>query len=182
MSFINDNFKTAQLAPIALAAAGSIGAAPATVDIASSFAINYTGPVNGLVTIPNPTDVQAGDRVRISNVGTAAFSIGGDSLSPGFHTYAEWTGASYTYLDGGRNAGVSVPVAAVAAGNFTVTHNLAMPAGTFSSLVFRAYNSIGNEVIFKRNKAADTANVLGFSSPVAITTNLPITFDISPLA
>ena len=181
MSFINDNLKRATL-NLAVAAAGPIGTAAATVDIASSFNVTYTGAANGVVTVANPTDVQAGDIVKISNVGTIAFSFGGDILNPGFHTYAEWTGTAYTYLDGGRNAGVSVPVATIAAGNFTVPHNLAMPTGTFSSLVFRAYNSIGNEVVFKRNKAADTANVLGFSSPVAITTNLPITFDISPLA
>ena len=181
MSFINDNFKTATLT-LAVAAAGPIATASLSVDIASSFNVNYTGVANGVITLPNPTDTQAGDRVLISNTGTVAFSIGGDALNPGFHTSAKWTGTAWTFLDGGRNSGVSVPVATIAAGNFLVTHNLAMPIGTFSSLLFRAYNTIGNEVIFKRNKVADTANALGFSSPAAITTNLPITFDISPLA
>jgi len=57
-----------------------------------------------------------------------------------------------------------------------------MPTGAFSSVIFRAYNSIGNEVVFKRNTAADTANVIGLSSPVALTTNLPIRFYVTPLA
>ena len=181
MSFINDNLKRATL-NLAVAAAGSIWTAPTTVDIASSFNVTYTGAVNGVITIANPTDAQAGDIVKVANVGATAFTFGGDTINPWYHTYAERTGTAYTYLDGGRNAGISVPVAAIAAGNFTVTHNLSMPAGTFSSVIFRAYNSIGNEVVFKRNKATDTANVLGFSSPVALTTNLPITFDFTPLA
>jgi hypothetical protein len=179
--FINDTVKRATL-DLTIAAAGSLGTAATTVDIASSFNVKYTGTPNGVVTLSTPTDVQAGDLVEISNSGAVAFSFGGDILNPGFHTYAVWTGTAYTYLDGGRNAGVSVPVAAIPVGAFTVPHNLGMPTGAFSSLVFRAYNTLGNEVIFKRNKAGDTANLLGFTSPVAITTNLPITFDISPLA
>lgn len=181
MSFINDNLKMATL-PLAVAVAGPIATALLSVDIASSFNVTYSGIADGAVTLPNPTDAQAGDKVKIANVGTVSFTIGGDKLSPGFHTYAHWTGTAWSFLDGGRNSGVSIPVATVAAGNFLVTHNLAMPAGSFSSLVFRAYNAIGNEVVFKRNKAADTANALGFSSPVAITTNLPIVFDIASLA
>jgi hypothetical protein len=181
MSFINDNLKTATL-PLTVAAAGVIATAPLSVDIASSFNVAYTGVANGVVTLPNPTDAQAGDRVRVANTGTVAFSIGGDTLQPGFHTLAHWTGTAWSFLDGGRNAGVSIAVAAVPAGALLVTHNLSMPAGTFSSVLFRAYNTLGNEIVFKRNKAADTANALGFTSPVALTTNLPITFDFSPLA
>jgi hypothetical protein len=134
------------------------------------------------LTIPNPTDAQAGDRVYIANTGTVAFSIGGDTVNPGAHTQAHWTGTAWAFLDGGRNAGVSVPVAAVPAGALLVTHNLAMPAGSFSSVIYRAYNTLGNEIVFRRNKAADTANAMGFTNSTAITTNLPITFDFVPLA
>jgi hypothetical protein len=181
MSFINDNLKRATL-NIAVAAAGSIGTAATTVDIASSFNIAYTGVANGAITLPNPTDAQAGDIIKVANTGVTAFSFGGDVVNAGFHTYAEWSGTAYTFLDGGRNAGVSVPVAAVPAGALLVTHNLGMPTGTFSSVIYRAYNMLGNEIVFRRNKAADTANALGFTSPVALTTNLPITFDFTPLA
>lgn len=181
MAFINDNLKIATL-NLTVVAAGPIATAPLSVDIASAFNVTYSGTADGVVTIPNPTDAQAGNVVKVANVGTVSFTIGGDKLAPGFHTYAHWTGTAWSFLDGGRNAGTSISVATVSAGNFLVTHNLAMPTGSFSSLVFRAYNSIGNEVVFKRNKTADTANALGFSSPVAITTNLPIVFDIAPLA
>lgn len=181
MSYIADNFKTAQVT-IALAAPGAIGTAATTVDIASTIAVNYTGTANGAVTLANPTDAQAGDRVKVLNIGTAAFTINGDAVAPGFHVDAAWNGTAWNFQDGGRNAGISVPVAAVPAGTLNVTHNLAMPAGTFSSVIVRAYNTLGNEIVFRRNKAGDTANVVSFTVPVAITTNLPITFDIAPLA
>jgi hypothetical protein len=181
MATIKDSLKRATF-DLTVTAAGSLGTAATTVDKASSFNVTYTGAVGGAVTLAAPTDAEAGDIVKVANTGTIAFSFGGDLLNPGFHTYAEWTGSAYTYLDGGRNAGVSVNVATISAGAFTVTHNLGMPVGSFSSVIFRAYNSIGNEIIFKRDKASDTANALGFTSPVAATTNLPITFDFSPLA
>lgn len=181
MTFIADNFKTAQVT-IALAAPWAIGTAATTVDIASSIAVNYTGTANGAVTLASPTDAQAGDRVKVLNIGTQPFVINGDAVNPWFHVDAVWNGTAWNYQDGGRNAGVSVPVAAVPAWVLNVTHNLAMPAGTFSNVIYRAYNTLGNEVVFRRNKAGDTTNVLSFTVPVAITTNLPITFDIIPLA
>ena len=181
MSFINDNFKVASI-DLTIAAAGPLGTAAATVDIASSFNVKYSGAANGAIVVPTPTDVQAGDRAFIANVGVIPFSVLGETVNGGFMTIIHWSGTAWILLDGGRNAGVSVPVAAVAAGNFIVTHNLGMPTSLFSSVLFRAYNTLGNEVVFKRNKAADTANALGFSSPVVISTNLPITFDFSPLA
>lgn len=66
MSYISDTLKTAQVT-IALAAPGSIGLAADTVDKASSIAVNYTGAANGAVTLANPTDAQAGDRVKVLN-------------------------------------------------------------------------------------------------------------------
>jgi hypothetical protein len=181
MSFINDNLKRATI-NLTVAAAGPIGTAATTVDIASSFNINYTGVAKGVVTIANPTNAQAGDFIKIANTGTVAFSLGGDVLNAGFHTYAEWSGTAYTFLDGGRNAGTSVAVAAVPAAAFLVAHDLGMPVGMFSSVIYRAYNTFGNEIVFRRNKAADTANAMGFTSAVALTTGLPITFDFTPLA
>ena len=181
MAFISDNLKTAQLT-VALAAPGAIGTAPLTVDIASTIAVNYTGTANGVITVPTPTDIQAGDRVSILNVGSQPFVLNGDSIPVGYFAELRWSGTAWIYQDGGRNAGVSVPIAAVPAGVLNVTHNLAMPTGQFSSVIVKAYNTLGNEIVFRRNKAGDTANVVSFSVPSAITTNLPITFDIIPLA
>lgn len=176
-----DNFKLVTL-PLAVTAAGPIGTAALTVDIASSFNVTYTGVADGVVTVPVPTDAQAGDVVKIVNVGTVAFMLGGDSLAPGFHTYLHWTGTAWSFTDGGRNAGKVVSVAAVPAGTLLVTHNLGMATGAFSDVIHRAYNSAGNEVIYKRNFAGDTANAMAFSVPVLITTNLPHRFFFTPLS
>ncbi len=180
--FINDTFKKATLT-LSLAAAGPIATAPLSVDIASSFSVTGTA-ANLALTLPNPTNAQAGDVVHVSNAAANAntFTINGYTIKPSEFGEFVWNGTSWLNMDGGRNTGASVSVATVSAGNFLVTHNLVMPTGTFSQVVYRAYDSAGSEVLFKRNKAADTANALGFSSPVAITGNLPIVFDFTPLA
>jgi hypothetical protein len=183
MTYILDNHKNATIKLATVAAAGPFAAAAASVDIASSFVITQT--TNVALTIPNPTDATAGDLLRIGSdtTSTSPFSVNGITLTPGEFATFFWSGTAWLYLDGGRNAGAVVPVAAVAAGNFVVTHNLAMPAGSFSSVIWRAYNPAGNEVILKRNTAADTANATGFSSPVALAApNLPLTFYFTPLA
>lgn len=72
---------------------GSLGAAAATVDVASVLEVNQTTPVityADMRTIPAPTDATLhGRRVKVINVGTAAFTVGdatqlqGVNLSPG---------------------------------------------------------------------------------------------------
>ena len=176
--FINDNLKTATI-DLGTVAAGSIGTAVATVDIASSFKIAAT-IANTVYTLPNPTDALAGDRVRIYNNGTVAISILGTTIPAASFAHFMWTGTTWAAdANAGRNSGASVLVAAVPAGNSTVAHNLDLPgAGNQSKLIFRAYDSTGKEVIFARNKAADTATLMGITSTVALTN---ITFDIVPL-
>ena len=180
---VADNFKLVTL-PLAVTAAGPIGTAALTVDIASSFNITYTGVVDGVVTVPVPTDAQAGDIVKIVNVDTVSFMLGGDSLAPGFHTYLHWTGTAWSFTDGGRNSGALVSVALVPAGTLLVTHNLGMPSGSFSRLIYQCHNTLplgqASKVELRRNKSADTANAMAFSIPVAITTNLPLVFDFTP--
>jgi hypothetical protein len=92
--FIDDTQKNATL-PIALSAAGSIGTAPLTVDIASSFNVTYTGALNGLVTLPTPTNAIAGDLVKVANTGTVAFKVGSIVVEAGLHTYLHWSGAAW---------------------------------------------------------------------------------------
>lgn len=179
MAFVNDNFKLATLT-LTVAAAGSIGTAATTVDIASSFNVNYTGTADGVLTIPSPTSAIAGDVVSITNTGSVSFVLGSDSIAAGATTIAKWTGAAWAFFDGGRNAGAVVTVATIAAGNSLVTHNLAMPTGQFSNVTFEAVDANGSPVLFRRNTAADTANAIGISSPVAIAT--ATRFFITPLA
>lgn len=182
MSHINDNFGVAAL-PFSLAVAGPIATAANSVDKASGFAVTATAA--GLAfTLPTPTKGDMQHRVVVTNAlaNVNSYTVNGYKLNAGESGFFSWDGVTWITEAGGRNMGASIPVATVAAGNFTVTHGLAMPVGTFSNVVFRAFDSTGSEVVFKRNKAADTANALGFSSPVPITASLPITFDFAPLA
>ena len=180
---VNDNHLLSTVPLTSFAANAPLGTAAATVDIASSFVI--TQAVGGIVvTIPAPTDTTAGLELNIANAAasTQNITVGGYLMIPSSSMQYRWTGASWVFINaqgGIRNMGASVLVAAVTAGNSVVTHNLTLPATFFSSVIFRAYNAAGNEVMFKRNKAADTTNVIGISSPIALTN---ITFDIVSLA
>lgn len=177
---LQDNLVTATIALPNFAASGAIGTAAATVDLASSIVVTQTTAAVAL-TLPAPTDATAGLELTVINAAasTQSVTVGGTVLVPGALGWYKWDGAAWANIQTGvRNQGVSV-TQAVTAGLSTVTHNLAMPAGKFSSLILRAYNAAGNEVVFKRNKAADTANVLGISS---VTAMAGITFDIVPLA
>ena len=180
MAFINDNFKTATIALPNFTVNGALGTAIATVDIASTFVITQTTASISL-TLPSPTDATAGDRLVVINstTSTTGIKVVGVPLSIGEQAMFTWSGTAWITNDGGRNMGTSVLVASVPVGNSLVTHNLALPAGTFSQVIFGAYNTTGNEVTFKRNKVADTTNAFGISSPIALTN---ITFDIINLA
>jgi hypothetical protein len=177
---IQDNVVTATIALANFAASGAIGTAAATVDLASSIVITQTTAAIAL-TLPSPTDTTDGLELTIINASasTQSLTVGGIVLVPGALGIFKWAASGWASIQSGlRNMGISV-TQAVTAGLSTVTHNLAMPAGKLSSLIFRAYNAAGTEVVFKRNKAADTANVLGISSVTAMTA---ITFDVVPLA
>ena len=176
--FINDNVKYATIALPNFAASAALGTAAATVDVASSFTINQT--VAGVViTLPAPTAAIAGDRLSVANIGTVTTTVGGNIIPAGQVAEFVWTGAAWAGEVGGRNMGGSVLAAAIAAGNSVVSHNLGLAAGLFSGVIFRAYDATGHEVVIRRNKAADTANAMGISSPVALAN---ITFDFAPLS
>jgi hypothetical protein len=178
--FINDNLKTATLAIANLATGGSIGTAATTVDIASTFNINQTTAAQ-VITLPSPTDATAGDRLVVNNIGTASFTIGGLLIPINSTSNFVWTGTAWvTDANVGRNMGAVVTLATMIVGNNTVTHNLNMPTGSFSSIDFTARNATGSEVSFRRVSASDTANALVVNSTVAIPT--ATTFYITPLA
>lgn len=179
---INDTLVLATLPLANFLTSGAIGTAAATVDVVSSIVITQTTASVSL-TIPSPTDTTAGQRLEVANhsASSQAFTIGGTPVAVGSIARFSWDGAAWlTTLLGVRNQGASISQVNVAAGASVVTHNLALPTGRFSSINFRAYNSTGSEVVFRRNKATDTANVMGLSSPIALTGTF--VFDITPLA
>ena len=174
---INDTFKTATLV-FGNLAAGPIATAPLSVDIASSFNINQTA-ANIALTLPSPTNPLSGDRVVVQNIGTAGFTLNGYTIKAGEFGMFVWSGAAWQVMDGGRITGAVVVVAAIPAGLSTITHGLALPTGSFSSVVAQAYDANGSMIVFKRNTATDTANAYGINAPVALAN---ITFYITPLA
>jgi hypothetical protein len=176
---INDNLKLATV-NLTLAVNGSIGTAPTTVDIASKLTITASA-ASLIFTLPTPTDASSGDFLIVENRGaTNSFTVGSTLIPIGSIAYFSWNGTAWKEdANVGRNQGASISVASITVGANAITHNLNLPTGSFSKVIFRAYNSTGNEVVFRRNKAADTANVLGINSTSALTN---ITFDIIPLA
>ena len=177
---ILDNLKLGTIVIANLLTGGSIGTADTTVDIASSFAINQT-TAGQVLTLALPTDTIAGDQVRITNTGTASFRIFGKTVLPGTFTDIFWTGTAYAVdADSGRNQGAVVTAATLVVGNNTITHNLSMPVGSFSSIGIDTRNNVGSPVALRRVVASDTANAIVVNTPTAIST--PTTFYIIPLA
>ena len=177
---ILDNLKLGTLIIANLATGGPIGTASATVDIASSFAVNQT-TAGQAITLPVPTNAIAGDQIRVVGVGTASFTVLGKTVAPGTFTDVFWTGSSYAVdADSGRNQGATITVAALTAGNNTITHNLSMPVGSFSSINMDVRDANGSNINLRRVIASDTTNAIVVSTPVAIAT--PVTFYLSPLA
>jgi hypothetical protein len=180
MPFIQDNLRLATTVVANLATGGVIGTAATTVDIASAFNINQTTAAQAL-TLPSPTIADAGLLVKISNVGTASFTLNGQQMPLNATTEFLWNGTVWTVDPNiGRNAGGVIVLATMTAGNNTVTHNLNLPAGSFSSVDFTARNSVGQEVAMRRITASDTANAIVVNVVSAIAT--PTSFYIVPLA
>lgn len=177
---ILDNLKLATLALTNFATGGSIGTAATTVDIVSQFNVNQR-TVGQVLTVPTPTNAIAGDMIRIANVGSVAFSIAGKTINPGAFTDLFWNGTTYSIdADSGRNIGATITLTTMTVGNNTVTHNLAMPAGSFSSINLDVRDSTNSTVNLRRVNASDTANSLVITTPIAVST--PTTFYITPLA
>ena len=90
------------LRPVALAnfaANAVVGTAAATVDIASTLTINQT-TANITVTLPNPTQPQAGRVLLILNSGTAALAVNIPGIGPqkvfaGGSLVLTWSGAAW---------------------------------------------------------------------------------------
>lgn len=181
-----DNFKLGTIAIASLPTGGSIGTADLTVDIASSFAITQT-TVGQTITIPAPTNAVAGDQVRVINTGTQSFTVAGKLIPPNTFTDLAWTGTTYAAdADAAtiaastlRNQGAVIVLPTMAVGTNTVTHNLTMPAGSFSSVSLDVRDSTGSTVSIRRVPGSDTAVSIAVTSPVAVAT--PTTFYIVPL-
>lgn len=76
------------------AANAVIGTAAATVDVAST--INITQTTAGItLTLPNPTQTQAGRLLLVNNIGTQSVTVGGKSIAPATGILYSWSGAAW---------------------------------------------------------------------------------------
>lgn len=180
MPFIQDNLRLATTVLTNFATGGAIGTALVTVDICSAFNINQTTAAQAL-TLPSPTITDAGLLIKASNVGTVAFTLNGSQMPLNGTSEFLWNGTAWTTDPNvGRNTGAVITLATMVAGNNTITHNLAMGAGNFSSIDFTARNNTGQEVVMRRVIASDTTNAIVVNVVSAIAT--PTVFYLVPLA
>lgn len=77
-----------------LAAGGAVGTAAATVDIASVLVLAQT-TANQALTLPNPTNAQAGRILFVTHNGTAATTVNGIRVSPGESLMCVWDGNTW---------------------------------------------------------------------------------------
>jgi hypothetical protein len=180
MSNIQTNFRLATLVIANQATGGNIGTAATTVDVCSSFNVNQTTALQAL-TLPSPTDASAGLIAKVTNVGAVSFTLNGVAMPLLATTDFVWNGTAWSVDPNiGRNAGAVVTLATMTAGNNTVTHNLNLPAGSFSNVDFTARNNVGQEISMRRVVGSDTTNTIVVNVVTAIAN--PTTFYITPLA
>ena len=87
------------------ATGGAIGAAAATVDVATNFNVNQTTASQAL-TIPSPTNTTTtkGKVITLNNVGTANFTLGGITVPAGSYGSAfVWTGTVWNPINAASN-------------------------------------------------------------------------------
>lgn len=92
---VNDAFKKSTLALEDFPTTGTIGIAFETVDHYSSFTIDQTTP-NITLSLPTPNDATDGDDLTIRNIGSAAFTMYGITVSPNeFELHVAWKNGSW---------------------------------------------------------------------------------------
>lgn len=77
-----------------LAANGAVGTAAATVDVASTLVLSQA-TANIALTLPNPTNAQAGRMLFVTHNGTAATTVASRTISPGETLSFIWDGNTW---------------------------------------------------------------------------------------
>ncbi len=89
---------TGTYVPIAnLPSGGSIGLAPATVDVSSYFTVNQTTGGQA-ITLPAPTQTAPARLAIVENVGTQSFTLYGSPVLPGYGAVLGWNGSAWTVV------------------------------------------------------------------------------------
>jgi hypothetical protein len=123
---LTDNFQTQSLAVADVAAGGSIGTAPNTVDSFAAFVVTQT-TAGQTLSLPNPSAAFSTFplQVYVANNGTASFTMHTSTVKSGSYAIFMWSGTAWLPL---TDTDVLVKkfraVQALVAGNNVITHNL----------------------------------------------------------
>ena len=144
---------------------GALGTAANTVDKCSAFMIaQSTIGIN--ITLPTPTD-PIPQMVIIANTGTVTLSVEGSNIKPNGMLTFFFNGLTWS-IEGSNKTKSYTTVMNLVAGANTVTHNLNLPAGTFSNYMIAARRSTGTDLSINTVPASDTANSLVINATGAI--------------
>jgi hypothetical protein len=91
---------------------GSIGTAATTVDISTAFTVNQTTAAQ-TISLPNPTVATGGRIVFVINIGSAAFTMLGLTVSPASVLFAMWTGSAWDPMATPTGAAPAAPILTV---------------------------------------------------------------------
>lgn len=109
-----------------IAASGSVGTAPATVDAAGTLVLSQT-TASVALTLPNPVGSVAGKVLNVTHNGSVLTSIAGRAILPGETVTFVWDGNTWNPSTGGRAMYAATGVSD-ASGNVTFT----FPVGLFA--------------------------------------------------
>lgn len=153
--------------PLALAnraAAGVIGTAAATVDLYSTINLTQTSP-NLALTIPNPTNVQAGRLLTVANTGTVQVQLNGQFITPRTAQSYVWSGAAWVPV--GDNPNV---ITVAASRNFAPTDHLKTLSAT-AAITLTVPANIG--YLLCRVRQASAAAVITIAAGAGVTLKAP---------
>lgn len=151
------------------AANAPIGTAAATVDIYTAININQT-TASITLTLPSPTTATAGRIIKISNVGSAAFTVGGVTVGATQATEFFWNGTAWVAEVGGSSPSLTVPISGLLPAIATNTINNANFAQTWnwntmaagSALTLGSTSTVGtassNSTILNLTRSGANAN------------------------
>jgi hypothetical protein len=98
---------------------GSIGSNTTTVDINSYFNVNQT-TANQILTLPTPSNINAGRMVIVSNIGSTSFTMHGTIIGIGQQSMFMYNGTAWTPLSNAAS-GTTVPISGLTAAVATNT-------------------------------------------------------------
>jgi len=153
-----------------LATGGDIGAAAATVDVATSFNINQTTS-GQTITLPSPTTATAGRLAYVNNIGTTSFTLLGSTVTAASGRLAMWNGTAWTLVGDGGSSGsgsASTTIQAVSSSSTLTTWSRTVKAdATSGSVTVTLPTAVGNSgqliEVYKTDNSTNFVKISAYS-------------------